>query len=302
MYFDKSLAISCASGKSPFHYGWASQSESVYHFESKIVDGVSEHRHLKYNDIILKAFVRVQSFPDSSLRIKIENPYFFWDNNEIKLTQEATHSLEEPFLVHVKRGIVKDLFVSSQEPNAITNIKKSLLSQLQLDTSRLDPINDNKIIWFMKKIKEESVHGKCKTTCEVVRMTPEQGNKLEELWEEEHSRTNATFSSEGKSSCDGKTYYKITKSIDLDNCEFTPSMNVNIMPNDDQSEGSGFVFNSHSTNMIESKTFICGTLSSFNIRKVLVGRKIDAKNSVDLENVHKPIAIRILKSRVQERK
>ena len=78
---------------------------------------MSEHRHLKYNDIILKAFVRVQSFPDSSLRIKIENPYFFWDNNEIKLTQEATHNLEEPFLVHVKRGIVKDLFVQSIECN-----------------------------------------------------------------------------------------------------------------------------------------------------------------------------------------
>ena len=266
----------------------------MYHFESKIVDGVFEHRHLKYNDLILKARVRVQSFPDSSLRIKIENPYFFWDKNEIKLTQEATHSLEEPFLVHVKRGLVKNVFVSSQEPNAITNIKKSLLSQLLLDTSRLDPMNENKIIWFMKKIKEESIHGKCKTTCEVVRMTPEEGNKLEELWEEEWRKTNATFSSEGKSSCDGKTYYKITKSIDLDNCEFTPSININVMPNEDQSEGSGFVFDSHSTNMIESKTFICGTLSSFNIRKVLVEHKADAENSVDLENVHKPIAMMTL--------
>ena len=160
------------------------------------MEGVSEHRHLNYSDLTLKAQVRVQSFPDFSLRIKIENPSFVWDNAEVKLTEDAIRSLKTPFLVHLKGGLAKSLFVSKDEPIAITNIKKSLLSHMQLETSKVNTIDDPNQKSFMKTGEDESIHGKCKSYCEVVRMSPEEGIKLEQTWAEEQRKANFSFTSD----------------------------------------------------------------------------------------------------------
>ena len=103
------------------------------------------------------AYARVQSFKDNTLRVKIEQPRFVISISEVSLspTQKKIKNsgmktdvsrvllqgiffrpfLEEPMLVHLKRGLVKRFFVSQNEPAAVTNIKNSLLAQLKLGAS-----------------------------------------------------------------------------------------------------------------------------------------------------------------------
>ena len=101
------------------------------------------------------AEVRVQAFADYTLRIKMENIRYVTFNGVITMTDaqriidlggqnsgakeellgQLRTSLEEPILVHLKRGLIMDFFVSHNDPIAITNIKRSLLSQLQLNVS-----------------------------------------------------------------------------------------------------------------------------------------------------------------------
>ena len=44
--------------------------------------------------------------------------------------------LEKPFLVHIKGGLVERFFVYNDEANFVSNIRRSFLSQIQLDLSR----------------------------------------------------------------------------------------------------------------------------------------------------------------------
>merc|ERR1711972_1083858 len=51
------------------------------------------------------------------------------------LTEEFKRYLMEPFLVHLKAGVVTSVIVGKNEPASITNIKKSILSQLLVSSS-----------------------------------------------------------------------------------------------------------------------------------------------------------------------
>ena len=87
-------------------YNWIPETEKVFQFESKIPSDSPD-------GIGFKTEVRVQAFADHTLRMKFEG-------------------LGETVLVQLKRGHVKGFFVGREEPNVVTNIKRSFLSQIEL--------------------------------------------------------------------------------------------------------------------------------------------------------------------------
>ena len=90
-------------------YNWIPETEKVFRFESKIPSDSSDQ-------LGVKTQVRVQAFADHTLRMKFEGFGY----------------LGETVLVQLKRGHVKGFFVGREEPNAVTNIKRSFLSKIEL--------------------------------------------------------------------------------------------------------------------------------------------------------------------------
>ena len=88
---------------------WIPETEKVFRFESKIPNDSPD-------GIDFKTEVRVQAFADHTLRMKFEGFGY----------------LGETVLVQLKRGHVKGFYVGREEPNEVTNIKRSFLSQIAL--------------------------------------------------------------------------------------------------------------------------------------------------------------------------
>ena len=102
------------------------------------------------NPVKLVAKVKVQSFSDKTLRVKLDHARFYSNGNEMNLTdvhqsletrmgqgssmghteQTFKKFLEEPMLVYTKRGLIKKLIVSKNEPAEVTEMKKSLAFKL----------------------------------------------------------------------------------------------------------------------------------------------------------------------------
>ena len=56
-------------------------------------------------------------------------------HKDVSLGQDVSRFLLEPIVVHLKRGLIENFYVSQDEPVSVTNIKRSLLAQLQLDVT-----------------------------------------------------------------------------------------------------------------------------------------------------------------------
>ena len=233
---------------STHRYGWAPGTESVFRFESQVLTGIPDIRNSQYAGLKIMANIRVQAFADYTLRIKMEQPRFVTLNGEISLTearriiatggsksgakeqlpQEFLQQLEEPVLVHLKRGLVENFFVSRDESVAVTNIKRSVLSQLQLDVSGSQRVESAVSQMFHNqqayhKTVEESVLGKCHTMYNIIPMTQTRVMELERAWLAEERAAQLAPSEAGKMACDGKTYYEIIKTRDLDHCHYNPT-------------------------------------------------------------------------------
>ena len=145
-------------------------------------------------------------------------------NKHINYPQDFRSFLEKPFLVDLKKGLVTGFHVPQNEPESITNIKRSLLSQLQLDVSSsqmMDP-NHGSLEQAPHNVMEQSVGGECQTMYNVVRMTPARVMELEREWEKEELDAQIPLSTGGKAVCNGKPYYEITKTKNLNNCQQRP--------------------------------------------------------------------------------
>ena len=241
------LVVACVHANSIHRYGWSPRTESVFRFESQLLKGIPDIRNTQYAGLKITAQVRVQAFQDYTLRVKMENPRFVTLNGQITLSEAnriigngGPHSghkdvslgsfqryLEEPIVVHLKRGLIENFFVSQDEPVSVTNIKRSLLAQLQLDVTGSQRIAADipqmgRAQGLYHKTLEESVVGKCHTMYNIIPMTPARVIELERAWEEEERSAQLTPSEQGKKACEHKTYYEIIKTRDLDNCHFSP--------------------------------------------------------------------------------
>lgn len=261
--------VFCNSTK---YYGWTPNKELVYRYESQVLTSIPEIRDSQHAGLRLSAQVRVQAFSDYSLRIKFEKVRFLTVNGEVNLSQRGrlikgseteqgvqeseipSHLksyLEKPFLVHVKRGIVESFFIEASEPQSITNIKRSFLSQIQLDLTasrraEIDsnnvqqqheqqqeqqqqdeqgdaPIESNKDLTYFTT-REETLLGDCQTSYTIHELPKYRSMELEQEWKEEEKQLfqQVESQSKGEEVCHGKKYYRINKTKNLDNCHKSP--------------------------------------------------------------------------------
>ena len=238
------LVVACAQANSISRYGWAPNTVHIYRFESQVLTGIPDIRNNQYSGLKVQAKVVIEATDDYKLRIKMQSPRFITFNGEVSITeagriiknggyqanpkmnypQDFRSFLEKPFLVDLKRGMVTGFYVLPNEPETITNIKRSLLSQLQLDVSGSEMVDPNNVGLNQAphSVMEESVGGKCQTMYNVVRMTTARVMDLERAWEKEEQDAQLHTSTGGRTVCDGRTYYEITKTKNLDNCQFRP--------------------------------------------------------------------------------
>jgi thioredoxin 1 len=288
------LVVACVHANSIHRYGWTPQTESVFRFESQVLKGIPAIRNTQYAGLKITAQVRVQAFQDYTLHVKIEHPRFVTLNGQISLTEAnrilangGPHSgakdvnlgsfqryLEEPILVHLKRGLIENFFVAHDEPVSVTNIKRSLLSQLQLDVTGSQPIavdipRMGAAQGLYHKVLEESVVGNCYTEYNILPMTPARVIELERAWEDEERSAQLTPSEQGKKVCEGKTYYEIIKTRDLDHCRYSPQFQ-HVSGADFSGDVTKSRVGNLETHMISSTTYACGELSDFTIRKIVV--------------------------------
>merc|ERR1719283_715945 len=242
----------------------------------------------------IMANVRVQALQDYTLRVKIDNAQLVTLNGEIELNDanrivgqggansgslhesfppEFKKHLETPVLVNLKRGVVEEFFVAQDEPVSVTNIKRSLLSQLQLDISGSQQSISRQGSYH--KVLEESILGKCYTMYNVIPLTPARVMELERSWYDEESMAKLQPSIEGKKACENKQYYEIIKTRDLDHCTFRP-MFQHVAGAEFNGDASKSRVGNLMTRMSSSTIYVCGELSSFNIRKIVVDEQIVA--------------------------
>ena len=120
-------------------YNWIPETEKVFQFESKIPNDSPD-------GLGIKTQVRVQTFADHTLRMKFEGSRLYHRINGTSdfpvgpvVSKLFLGFLEETVLVQLKREHVKSFFVGREEPNAVTNIKRSFLSQIAFDMPEHSP-------------------------------------------------------------------------------------------------------------------------------------------------------------------
>ena len=238
------------------YYGWAPGQEMTFNYQSQVLTGIPEISQSHWSGIKMNAKVIAQTFSDYSMRLRVAEPEFWTINGQnvrlsetgrvmreqetesVKvesLTEEFKRYLMEPFLVHMKAGVVESVIVGKDEPAFITNIKKSILSQIQMDiagTRRTQlesnhiqlPASEegaNQISYFTTM--EESVQGECLTMYNIHRLPQWKIYELEEAWRMEEMKVkDFNIESEAMKVCQDKPYFLITKTKSLEQCKKSP--------------------------------------------------------------------------------
>merc|ERR1711922_21680 len=179
--------------------------------------------------------------------------------------------LESPMTVYHKAGRVERIETENGEPEFIVNIKKSLVSQLQHDISKSltsdESTNkvrrgDEELYIPTFKTEETSILGKCETIYSVSRLPENLVQEFEEEERERRTRDYETKREEEEKLCEGKPYYEILKTKNLDNCVERPVYHktFSISP---ASEASNYP----TYQSLMTRTIICGSLEDHIIRK-----------------------------------
>ena len=151
-----------------YHKQWFLNVESVFAYTSAdVIRSIKKPSNFSSNYVVhplkLVAKVKVQSFSDKTLRVKVEHVRFYSNGIEISLVdahqilaadvlpggsfgpdQDFKKFLEQPMLVYTKKGWIKTLIVSRNEPTGVTEMKKALASLLQMK-------NNHKKLQLIKK-------------------------------------------------------------------------------------------------------------------------------------------------------
>ena len=244
------------------YYGWAPGKEFVFHYQSQVLNGIPEISQSHWSGVKMTAKVHLQSYSDYTMRFRVAEPEFFTINGEnVRLSEETGRVLREqessevvkvesipeefkryllePVLVHIKSGVVESFLVSKMEPTSVTNIKKAILSQIQMDVAgtRRSQIETNHIqlplneegnvseqVSFFTTM-EESVQGECLTEYTIHKLPQFKINELEEAWRMEELKVkdfNIESDSKAMKVCQDKPYFLITKTKSLEQCKKSP--------------------------------------------------------------------------------
>merc|ERR1719334_1606019 len=283
--------------------------EMTFNYQSQVLTGIPEISQSHWSGIKVNAKVIVQTFSDYSLHMRVAEPEFWTVNGQnlklsetgrvmrdqesksVKvesLTEEFKRFLMEPFLIHMKAGVVESVIVGKNEPASVTNIKKSILSQIQLDiagtrrshleTNQIQlPTSQegiNQLSYF--NTMEETVQGECLTQYNVHRLPQWKIYELEEAWRTEEMKVKDFYiesNSEAMTICQDKPYFLITKTKSLEQCKKSPFFQ---MYTRDTVATADLTSNSElGTTMSTTATYVCGELNDFVVRKVAHRRIAD---------------------------
>jgi len=297
------LVVASVHSNSLHHYGWAPGQEMVFNYQSQVLTGIPEISDSHWSGVKMNAKLIVQSYSDYSMRVRIAEPEFWTINGQnirlsetgrvlreqaspesVKvesLTGEFKRFLLEPFLVHLKAGVVESFLISKSEPASVTNIKKSVLSQIQMDIAgtRRTQLETNHIQMPVSEegsepvsyftTLEESVQGECLTKYTIHKLPQWKINELEEAERIEELKVkdfNIESESEAKTVCQGKPYFLITKTKSLEQCKKSPFYQMyarSVVATADITTDSEL-----RTTVSTTHTYVCGDLHKFVVRKV----------------------------------
>ena len=141
-------------------------------------------------------------------------------------------------MAHLRKGVVEAVFVDKLEPVAVTNIKKAVLSNINMDltASRRSEVLSNHIEVLNDQapldqshfhVIEQSLHGDCETSYSISPLAQYEAMEIEYQMEQEELKRNQQEHlsgglSQAKEICQGKKYWQITKARNFDNCIVRP--------------------------------------------------------------------------------
>ena len=287
--------------------GWKNDQEYRYRYSTRVLTGIPELNE-QYSRVRLTAIVRIQPRPDSTCRIKLENPRFESYNDVLEIRknriitpghkQEIPNSLktwlETPFIMFHKRGLVERIQTESREPEFIVNVKKALISQLQNDlfqSERRDVQDQNQVQSGSQEDsvpvftnQESSILGKCETVYTISELPKYLINEFEQ------TETDERINKDASRVCEGKDYYEIIKTKNLDKCSERPVYHNSVgrWAKTDGAESS-----SHPSHSSVTRTIICGSLQDYVIRKVTTKNDVlggtqgrfESKERLDISSV-----------------
>jgi len=251
-------------------YSWTPSQEYKYKYTTQVFTGIPELNN-QFSGLRLTSTVRIQPRQDSTLRIQLENPRLNsynekieWDP-EYKPTQSGQEEqipshiktwLETPFTVYHKRGLVEKILIENGEPEFVVNIKKGLVSQVQINLSqtrdsRQNQIRDEHEILPVFKTHEASAVGKCETEYTISKLP---AHMIIQLKENELVRDSV---------CEGKDHYEIIKTKNLENCSTRPLFHKSVGLWSKNAETQSNL----PTQSAVTRTIICGSLQNHYIRK-----------------------------------
>jgi len=280
-------------------YSWTPSKEYRYKYSSQVLTGIPE-LNSQYSGLRLTSTVRIQPKHDSTCRIQLEQPRLVtyndkleWERNmkptsghEQSLPGQVKTWLETPFTVFHKRGLVEKIETENGEPEFIVNLKKGLISQIQMDLSQTSQggytnqiqRGDNQEVLPVFESHETTVLGKCETVYTISKLPQHMVMELEqtELIKDSH--------------CEGKEHFEILKTKNLDNCVNRPVYHKSFgsWPKSDGSKAFSFPAQTSVT-----RTIVCGSLEDHYIRKsvtknqILVGstEEFETKEQIDISSI-----------------
>jgi hypothetical protein len=241
------LFIGTVFANSIHYYGWKPQLEITLRFETKVLSNVPEINRNVATGLRVVGLLRIQTQHDYSFVAQLENPRFLTTNGKLQDVHAEreevipaifrTH-LEKPFKVELRRGVVEAVYVEMDEPVHVTNIKKAIVANLNMDisASRRAEITSNSIqipneavleqapldqSYF--SVREQSLHGDCETAYTIHEVPQYEAMEIEDrLIREEKYRSQREHLAGGLTQaaafCKGKKYWQITKTRNFDNC------------------------------------------------------------------------------------
>merc|ERR1711973_353024 len=294
------LFVGCVAAAAIQPYSWTPSKEYRYKYSAQVLSGIPELNN-QFSGVRFNSEVLIQPQEDSTCLIKIENVELTSYNEEgLEMTHDWTpkekhgereeipssikSQIETPFVVFHKKGKVEMIETELGESESIINIKKALVSKLQNDIyksmerysqqrNQVQRRTDKSPLPTFKT-KESSILGECETIYSISRL-PEH---LRIAFEEEEKHRSIAPE---KNECEGKEYYEILKSRDLNECSERPVYH-RTYGMQYRTTGSGSAskpIQSSTTRMI-----LCGTLENHIIRKISTEYKVLVSSAGELKS------------------
>jgi hypothetical protein len=216
--------------------GWKPGYEYVYKVQSRTLVGIEGKRN-QYAGVELKIpQLRVQVRDPNTLVVKPENVrvqkvhqklsegWTAEDPDTQQLQEAETSALQEPFLMHMQKGTVKNILVSGRLTPEAANIQKALASALQMDIQQTNSIEraashanqltglgskDERVIY---RTMEDSVNGECETLYDISQLPAY-------MVKEDPSQIPVP------EACPGDKFFEVVATTNFSNCDNKPSFN-----------------------------------------------------------------------------